>query len=60
MERRQVVLRRKAAAVLDEVHAEFFLTNCRNELRRRTPLEACDTDRGLDDAVALLPSSRRK
>lgn len=60
MERRQVVLRRKAAAVLDEVHAEFFLTNCRNELRRRTPLESCDTDRGLDDAVALLPSSRRK
>jgi hypothetical protein len=60
MERRQVVLRRKAAAVLDEVHAEFFLTNCRNELRRRTPLEACDTDRGLDDAVSLLPASRRR
>ena len=57
--RRQGVLRRKAHAVLPEAHAAFFLENVRSELGRRSPLEACGSDRGLDDAVALLPKSRR-
>jgi hypothetical protein len=59
MARRQAVLRRRAAAALPEAHAAFFLDNGRNELGRRTPLEACSSDRGLDDALALLPKGRR-
>jgi hypothetical protein len=60
MERRQAVLRRKASAVLGEAHAAFFLDNRRSELGRCTPLQACKTDRGLEEAVALLPAGRRK
>jgi hypothetical protein len=60
MSRRQAVLRRRAAAVLDETTAAFFLDNARNELARLTPLQACISDRGLDDAIALLPKSRRR
>ena len=59
MARRQAVLRRRAAAALPETHAAFFLNNARGELGRRTPLEACGSDRGLDDALALLPKGRR-
>jgi hypothetical protein len=58
--RRQAALRRKASAVLDDAHAVFFLENPRGELDRRTPLEACDSDRGFDDAVMLLPKARRR
>ena len=60
MARRQGVLRRRAAAVLDETTAAFFLDNARNELGRLTPLQACTSDRSLDDAVALLPKSKRR
>lgn len=60
MERRQAALRRKASAVLDEAHAAFFLENPRSELGRRTPLQACDSDRGFDDAVMLLGRGRRR
>ena len=58
--RRQAVLRRRAAAVLDEAHATFFLENARSELGRRTPLQACTSDRGFDEAAALLPKARRR
>lgn len=57
--RRQSILRRKAAAILPESHAAFFLQNARSELGRLTPLEACSSDRGLEDAMALLPRGRR-
>lgn len=60
MGRRQAELRRKAAAVLNETHATFFLENPRSELGRQTPLEACSSDRGLEDAAALLPKVRRR
>jgi hypothetical protein len=60
MARRQLVLRRRAAAVLDETTAAFFLDNPRNELGRLTPLRACSSDRGLAAALALLPKSRRR
>lgn len=58
--RRQAALRRRTAAVLNETHAAFFLANRRDELGSRTPLDACDTDRGLEDAAALLPRLRRR
>ena len=60
MARRQAALRKKALAVFDEPHAEFFLGNPRSELGRLSPLEACRSDRGLDDAVTLLPRVRRR
>jgi hypothetical protein len=60
MTRRQAALRREASAVFNDAHAAFFLENPRNELGRRTPLQACDSDRGFDAAVRLLPLKRSR
>lgn len=44
----------------DPNHAAFFLGCKRDELGRQTPLEHCTDERGLQEALRLLPGSRRR
>jgi hypothetical protein len=58
--KRQEHLRREALKIYDDAHASVFLNSSRHELDGRSPIAACDDERGLRAGLSLLPVKRQR